>query len=196
MDDFRIAYVGDFSGATPSAASAAEAYILDSLPIDFVNTTRTSLGIRADVFADSSQDIKSLLVPLIGASQAQTVISQGSGTKYDFTRVGAANYSTQLAAEPSTLTAALALYNDDNGLGYTKNRELWDWYGKIANGTNDRRDGAIVLMDEARKDVLRWEFVKAWPNKVEGPTLNATNNEVSMESVELCHEGLEIKLVG
>ena len=124
MDDFRIAYVGDFSGATPSAASAAEAYILDSLPIDFVNTTRTSLGIRADVFADSSQDIKSLLVPLIGASQAQTVISQGSGTKYDFTRVGAANYSTQLAAEPSTLTAALALYNDDNGLGYTKNREI------------------------------------------------------------------------
>lgn len=80
--------------------------------------------------------------------------------------------------------------------GYTKNRELWDWYGRIARGKNDRRDGAIVLMDEARKDVLRWEFAKAWPNKVEGPSLNATNNEVSMESVELCHEGLEIKLVG
>ena len=80
--------------------------------------------------------------------------------------------------------------------GYTKNRELWDWYGQIAKGKNDRRNGAIILMDEARKDVLRWEFVKAWPNKVEGPSLNAKNNEVSMESIELCHEGLEIKLVG
>lgn len=80
--------------------------------------------------------------------------------------------------------------------GYTKNKELWDWYGKIAKGVNDRRDGAIILMDEARKDVIRWEFVKAWPNKIEGPSLNAANNEVSMESVELCHEGLEIRLVG
>ena len=80
--------------------------------------------------------------------------------------------------------------------GYTKNRELWDWYGSIAKGKPDRRDGAVVLMDEARKDVLRWEFVKAWPNKVEGPSLNAHNNEVSMESVELVHEGLEMKLVG
>lgn len=80
--------------------------------------------------------------------------------------------------------------------GYTKNRELWNWYGKVANGVNDRRDGAIVLMDEARQDVLRWEFVKAWPNKIEGPSLNAAHNEVTMESVELCHEGLSIKLAG
>lgn len=80
--------------------------------------------------------------------------------------------------------------------GYTKNRQLWDWYGKIAAGTQDRREGAIVLMDEARKDVLRWEFTKAWPNKVEGPSFNAANNEVSMESCELVHEGLTIKIVG
>lgn len=80
--------------------------------------------------------------------------------------------------------------------GYTKNRELWEWYGRIATGVNDRRDGAIVLMDEGRKDVIRWEFVKAWPNKIEGPSLNATGNEVAMESVELVHEGLEIRLVG
>jgi|UniRef100_UPI0035CB95A7 phage tail-like protein len=80
--------------------------------------------------------------------------------------------------------------------GYTRNKELWDWYGKIANGINDRRDGAIVLMDEGRKDVVRWEFVKAWPNKVEGATLHAANNEVAMESVELVHEGLQMKLAG
>jgi len=26
--------------------------------------------------------------------------------------------------------------------GYTKNRELWDWYGSIAKGNADRRSGA------------------------------------------------------
>lgn len=78
--------------------------------------------------------------------------------------------------------------------GYTQNRELWTWYRNIANGVADRRNGAIILMDEARNDVLRWNFVNAWPNKIEGPSLNASNNEVAMESMELVHEGLEIEL--
>jgi phage tail-like protein len=76
--------------------------------------------------------------------------------------------------------------------GYTQNKELWAWYRNIANGDPDRRNGAIVLMDEAHKDVLRWNFRNAWPNKVEGPSFNATGNEVAMESVELVHEGLDI----
>ena len=76
--------------------------------------------------------------------------------------------------------------------GYTQNKELWAWYRNIANGDPDRRNGAIVLMDEAHKDVLRWNFRNAWPNKVEGPSFNATGNEVAMESVELVHEGVDI----
>ncbi len=76
--------------------------------------------------------------------------------------------------------------------GYTQNKELWAWYRNIANGDSDRRNGAIVLMDEAHKDVLRWNFRNAWLNKVEGPSFNATGNEVAMESIELVHEGLDI----
>lgn len=76
--------------------------------------------------------------------------------------------------------------------GYTQNKELWAWYRNIANGTEDRRNGAIVLMDEAHKDVLRWNFRNAWLNKVEGPSFNATGNEVAMESIELVHEGVDI----
>jgi phage tail-like protein len=78
--------------------------------------------------------------------------------------------------------------------GYTQNKELWAWYRNIANGLPDRRNGAIILMDEARNDVLRWSFRNAWPNKVETSGFNATGNEVAMESVELCHEGLEIEI--
>lgn len=76
--------------------------------------------------------------------------------------------------------------------GYTQNKELWAWYRNIANGDPDRRNGAIVLMDEAHRDVLRWNFRNAWLNKVEGPSFNATGNEVAMESIELVHEGLDI----
>jgi phage tail-like protein len=78
--------------------------------------------------------------------------------------------------------------------GITQNKELWAWYRNIANGVADRRDGTIVLMNEAREDVLRWNFRSAWPNKVTGPSFNATSNEVVMESAELCHEGLDIEV--
>lgn len=76
--------------------------------------------------------------------------------------------------------------------GYTQNKELWAWYRNIANGAQDCRNGAIVLMDEAYKDVLRWNFSNAWINKVEAPSFNATGNEVAMESVELICESVDI----
>jgi phage tail-like protein len=77
--------------------------------------------------------------------------------------------------------------------GYTDNRELWNWRNNIVKGTPDRRNGAIVLMDEERNDVLRWEFEGGWIHKIDGPTFNAKGNDVTMESVELVVESLILK---
>jgi phage tail-like protein len=74
--------------------------------------------------------------------------------------------------------------------GYTEDDQLWAWYRNIVNGATDRRNGTIVLLDEARTPVLRWNIQNAWINKIEAPTLNASGNEVAIESVELVHEGL------
>jgi phage tail-like protein len=74
--------------------------------------------------------------------------------------------------------------------GYTRNKKLWTWYTNIANGTPDRRDGTITLMDEFHAPVLRWLVSAAWVNKIEGPALKASGNEVALESVELSHEGI------
>jgi phage tail-like protein len=78
--------------------------------------------------------------------------------------------------------------------GYTRNDKLWVWYTNIANGTPDRRDGTITLMDEGHSAVLRWRISAAWVNKIEGPSLKAAGNEVALESIELCHEGLAMEL--
>ena len=78
--------------------------------------------------------------------------------------------------------------------GYTQNSELWNWYRNIVNGVQDRRNGAIILMDEERNDVMRWNFENGWINRIEGPTLNASGNEVALESVEIVHEGLDLEL--
>ncbi len=74
--------------------------------------------------------------------------------------------------------------------GLTSSTELWQWRLKVINGQTDRRSGSITLLDEGRKRALEWTFTQAWPCKWEGPTLNGKNNEVAIETLEICHEGL------
>jgi len=78
--------------------------------------------------------------------------------------------------------------------GYTTDTSLWQWYTSAVNGTPDRRNVTVVLMNESRQPVLRWHAGNAWVNKIEGPSFKATGNEVAMESVEIVHEGLSIEV--
>ena len=75
--------------------------------------------------------------------------------------------------------------------GITASRELYDWINAIRNGVADRRNGVIVLLDDERKDVVRWHFTDAFPRKLEGPNLDAKGNDVAIESLTLCCESLE-----
>ena len=76
--------------------------------------------------------------------------------------------------------------------GITQNTELWNWRKAIEQGTPDRRNGAIVLLDDERNPVRRWRFTEGWITKFDGPDLNAKGNEVAIETIEIAHEGLTI----
>jgi phage tail-like protein len=75
--------------------------------------------------------------------------------------------------------------------GITTSKELHEWVESIRNGVANRKNGAIVLLDDARKPVVRWKFVNAFPRKWEGPNLDAKGNDVAIETLTLCCEGLE-----
>ena len=75
--------------------------------------------------------------------------------------------------------------------GVTQDADLWNWRKSIVDGEIDRRNGAIVLLDDKRTEVVRWNFRNGWICKWVGPTLNAKANEVAIESIEIAHEGLE-----
>jgi len=79
--------------------------------------------------------------------------------------------------------------------GMVKDSTLWDWYRNIVTGANDRRNGSVILEDEQHTAVLRWNFENAWPNKIEGPALNAAGNEIAFESLELIVEDIELEVV-
>jgi phage tail-like protein len=78
--------------------------------------------------------------------------------------------------------------------GYSQDKSLWQWYQNVLNGVDDRRNVTVVLLNERREAVLRWHAENAWINKIEGPALKASSNDVAMESLELVHEGLTLEM--
>ena len=55
-----------------------------------------------------------------------------------------------------------------------------------------RRDISIKLLDEEYQAVITWTLSRAWPVKIQSTDLKADGNEVSIETMELAHEGLSI----
>jgi phage tail-like protein len=67
---------------------------------------------------------------------------------------------------------------------------LWDWHYGFVAGRGHRRDGIIVLLDAGRVPQNVWHFQRGLPVKYTGPSLNATQNNVAIESIEIAHEGI------
>jgi len=76
--------------------------------------------------------------------------------------------------------------------GYTADTSLWTWRQKVVDGSPQRTHGSIILLDETRKPALTWNFREGWPSKLEGPALNGKTSEVAIETLEICHEGIEL----
>lgn len=76
--------------------------------------------------------------------------------------------------------------------GYTKDKGLWEWRKEVINGQMKRRQADIILLDEARNEVLRWRIREAWISKWDSGPFNAKTNDVAIETIEMVHEGLEM----
>ena len=71
--------------------------------------------------------------------------------------------------------------------------ELFDWWKSVRDGSPDRRNVTITLLDEQQTPVQRWRLRNAWPAKLQSSSLNALGNDVVIETLELAHEGFEIE---
>lgn len=77
--------------------------------------------------------------------------------------------------------------------GIAADLTLWQWFRTVADGDLDRRTVAVILLDASRQPVRRWTLHDAWIAKIEGPALNASGNEVAIETLELTCERLEVE---
>jgi phage tail-like protein len=69
--------------------------------------------------------------------------------------------------------------------GFDSRRELWEWYRSVSMGRVDRRNGAIVVLDDSGEVVARIVFRGAWPCRWRLSALDALEPAVLMEEIEL-----------
>ncbi len=76
--------------------------------------------------------------------------------------------------------------------GLIGNLDLFKWLNTAMIGAVDRREGAIILRDEQRNEVMRWKFTRGWATKLTGPSFKGDGNAIAVESLEIAHESLEV----
>jgi phage tail-like protein len=75
--------------------------------------------------------------------------------------------------------------------GFSGDRKLWDWR------TNPKRiSGSVYQFGPEMKPICRWDFKNGYPAKWEGPELDASKHDTSIESIEIAHEGIEMFMEG
>lgn len=68
--------------------------------------------------------------------------------------------------------------------------DLWNWHYGFVDGTGRRRDGVIALLNNFMLPVNIWYFRRGLPVRYSGAAMNASQNQVAIESIEIQHEGV------
>jgi phage tail-like protein len=127
------------------------------------------------------------LVELDGIAQVSFIECSGLGTTTEVieTREGGDNTTVRKLPGKTTYTDIVLKW------GMTNTTELWGWRQQIIEGNVVRKNGSIVVFDLANSsEVARWNFVNAWPSKMEGPAFNAKGNDIAINTLTLSHEGI------
>ena len=131
----------------------------------------------------------SFLLEIDGITSAG--FSECTGTSAEITPIEYREGNESLT--PRKLAGLFKVSNIVLKRGITDDLDLFNWFNAGATGDLDRKQAipvSIVLLDEQRNEAARWNLLNAWPCKYVAADLKANANEIAIESVELCHEGL------
>jgi len=74
--------------------------------------------------------------------------------------------------------------------GISESDYMWNWYEQTIKGQIHPRNGSIYLHDPNISQRKVWNFFHAYPIKWDGPSLNATANNVATHSMTLTYRQL------
>lgn len=77
--------------------------------------------------------------------------------------------------------------------GITDDLALWTWRQQVINGdvVNARKDGSVIMYNQAAQEMARFNFRNGWPSGWKGPDVSSEDQSVAIEEITIAHEGLE-----
>ena len=91
---------------------------------------------------------------------------------------------------PRKLAGATRFGNIRLSRGFTGDRSLFEWVTATQKPNPVKVNGRITVFDRQGTRIASWKFVEAFPVKWELSELDASKNEVVIETIEIAHEGL------
>jgi len=76
--------------------------------------------------------------------------------------------------------------------GMTTDQELYNWHLQAVKGNLQRQSGSVIQLDDTGNEQMRWNFFNAWPSKWDGPAFNAKGNDLSINTLTLTCERVEL----
>lgn len=127
-------------------------------------------------------EIKSLVVG--GFSEVTGLTAEIEVKKF---REGGLNEYMHKLAGPAAFPSNITLKK-----GLADKAYLWDWYKEVVRGDIKRQNGSIIMRDDKREEIYRWDFFDAYPVKWSGPNMRAGAAELAVETLELAHHRFEL----
>lgn len=76
---------------------------------------------------------------------------------------------------------------------FHQDNDFYDWWNSVQLNIIERRTVTISMLNSDHEALVTWTVNNAWPVKVDHGDLKADGNEVSIETLELAHEGITVK---
>lgn len=76
---------------------------------------------------------------------------------------------------------------------FVSNNKLIDWFDTVKLNIEQRESMIISLLDQEGNPTMVWKVANARPIKVTGVNLKSDGNEVTIEQLDLAHEGMIIE---
>lgn len=129
----------------------------------------------------------------------------GAKDKLVFTAVSGMNMSTTAANTSAFAKGGRAIIKNPGNqepteLSLTRQLDeekfMWDWFDKLVGGDVDFKNGSLVLYggNNVKEELVRYNFVEAWPSRVAVNGFDAGGKETLTEEVTLvCYQFTRVK---
>ena len=76
--------------------------------------------------------------------------------------------------------------------GITDDLALWNWRQQVIDGdvVGARKDGSVIMYNQASQEMARFNFTNGWPSGWKGPDVSSEDQSVAIEEITIAHEGL------